>query len=115
MGAASMLDRRRAIQTQLSRLAAGRPGVAIRLRLFGLLLLLIPLFAGLERLVSDTAPRNGEQFSAEPAQTPVPVERTVERIIYVPVSAEETPRPSLIVPPLTTPGSGTSGGALPKP
>jgi hypothetical protein len=110
-----MLDRGRAILTRLGRLAAARPGLAVRLRLFGLLLLLIPLFAGLERLVSDAAPRAGDQFSAEQAQTPVPVERTVERIIYVPVPAEETPRPSLAVPPLATPGGGMSGGTLPKP
>jgi len=101
-----MLDRGQAVLARLSRFAATHPGLATQLRLFGLLLLLIPLFAGLQRLVSETAPRIEVQFISEDRPILAPVERTVERIIYVPVPADETPQP-------VTPGPAGLAGAAP--
>jgi hypothetical protein len=91
---------------RLRRLATAHSGLALRLRLFGLLLLLIPLFAGLQRLVTDAVPQIEVQFISDDRPTPVPVERTVERIIYVPVPADETPEPSTPAPLSATPGTG---------
>lgn len=60
-------------------------------RLFGLLALLVPLFAGLEYLVREAVPRVEIRLVSQdvPAAVPVlvpvevPVERVVERIVYV--------------------------------
>jgi hypothetical protein len=90
----------------LGQLATDHPSLALRLRLFGLLLLLVPLFAGLQRLVTDAVPQVEVQFVSDDRPTPVPVERTVERIIYVPVPAEETPEPATPAPSSATPGTG---------
>jgi hypothetical protein len=85
----------RAVVARVRRLARRRPGLAARVRLFGLLLLLIPLFVGLQRLVADAG--SSVELRIVPREVPVlvPVERTVERIIervtYEPVPLEGTP------------------------
>ena len=56
-----------------------------QLRLFGLLTLLVPLFAGLQYVVREGVPRVEVRLVAQDAQTNVPVERVVERVVYVPV------------------------------
>lgn len=71
--------------------------ITSRLRLFGLLALLVPLFAGLQYLVREAVPRVEIRLVAQdaPAAPPVlvpvevPVERVVERIVYVPVERSE--------------------------
>src|SRR3954470_7246091 len=115
-----MQDRDRGGQGRLTRIAPPPPGLAARLRLFGLLFLLIPLFAGLQQLVFDAAPRIEQQFISEDPPTPVPVERTVERIIYVPVPYDGTPGPSPSGPDVTPspgamPGPVTPGPVIPGP
>jgi hypothetical protein len=90
-----MRDAGRAVLGQVSRLSTARPGLAARLRLFGLLLLLIPLFVGLQRLVADAGA--SVEVRVVPREVPVlvPVERTVERVIervtYEAVPADGTP------------------------
>jgi hypothetical protein len=92
-----MLNAGGAIRASARRLTATRPGLAARLRLFGLLLLLIPLFAGLQRLVTDAEAATEVRFVPREVPILVPVERiverAVERIIYLPVPAEATPEP----------------------
>ena len=89
-----MQDAGRAVRARLGRFAATRPGLVARLRLFGLLILLIVLFAGLQYMVGEGTPR--VQVRVVPQDVPVfvPVERIVERVverpIYVPVPADET-------------------------
>jgi hypothetical protein len=73
---------------------AARPGLLARLRLFGLLGLLVALFGGLQALVDEGVPRVEIRFVPRevPVQIPVevPIDRVVERIVYVPVPVERT-------------------------
>jgi hypothetical protein len=89
----------RAVCAGLQRLTAARPGLSARLRLFGLLLLLIPLFAGLQRLVSDAEASAEVRLVPRDVPVLVPVERiverVVERIIYEPVPVDPTPEAPL--------------------
>lgn len=90
-----MLSAGGAVWSGVKRLTARRPGLAARLRLFGLLLLLIPLFAGLQHLVTDAEAATGVRFAPREVPVLVPVERiverAVERVIYQPVPAEAAP------------------------
>ena len=117
-----MQDAGRAMRARLGQFATARSGLAARLRLFGLLLLLIVLFAGLRYLVGEGAPR--VQVRVVPQDVPVfvPVERIVERVVerpvYVPVPADSTATPVPATPTSTVPPGGTptpaganSGGA----
>jgi hypothetical protein len=65
-----------------------------RLRLFGLLTLLVPLFAGLQLIVHEGIPRVEVRLVAQDVPTTVPVEvpveRVVERVVYVPVERVDT-------------------------
>lgn len=89
----------RAVHAQLTMAARAHPSLVARLRLFGLLALLLPLFAGLEHLVQDGVPRVEIRFVSEDVPVVVPVERiverVVERVVYVPVPepAEEAGAP----------------------
>ena len=69
-----------------------------RLRLFGLLALLVPLFAGLQVIVHEGVPRVEVRLVAQDVQTTVPVqvpvERVVERVVYVTVGGEVTVPPT---------------------
>jgi hypothetical protein len=68
-------------------------GLRAQLHLFGLLALLVPLFAGLQYVVREAVPRveirlvSRDVPAAVPVLVPVevPVDRVVERIVYVPV------------------------------
>ena len=68
--------------------------VGSRLRAFGLLALLVPLFAGLQFLAIESTPRvevrvvTQAPTADEPAQAPA--ERIVERVVYVSVAKSET-------------------------
>jgi hypothetical protein len=87
-------------------LAAGA-AFRTRLRLFGLLALLIPLFAGLQHFVREAVPRIEIRLVSQDVPTSVsvlvpievPVDRVVERIVYVPVDRPDT------VPPLNAPAN----------
>jgi hypothetical protein len=74
-------------------IVARRPGLMARLRLFGLLVLLAPLFAGLQYVIGDGVARVEVRFVPQDVPVVVPVERivekVVERVIYVPVPVEE--------------------------
>jgi hypothetical protein len=87
----------RAVWTGAKRLAALYPGLSARVRLFGLLILLIPLFAGLQRLVADAEASAEIRLTSREVPVLVPVERiverVVERIIYQPVPADAAPSP----------------------
>ena len=121
-----MQDANRAVRAWLGRLVATRPGLAARLRLFGLLVLLVPLFAGLQYLIRAGGPRVEIRFVAQDVPILVPVERiverVVERIVYVPVPVEgvpEAPLPSPVptVQPASTPtpsGADPHGAGVPK-
>ena len=65
------------------------PGLRAQLRLYGLLGLLVPVFAGLQTIVHEGVPRVEirvvSQDAPAPAVVTVPVDRVVERIVYVPV------------------------------
>jgi len=69
-------------------------GFGARLRVFGLLALLVPLFAGLQYLVLDSTPRVEVRLvSQDPTAAgtaPAQTERVVERIVYVSVARSET-------------------------
>ena len=84
-----MQDAGRAVRDRLGQFAAARPGLVARLRLFGLLALLIVLFAGLQYLVGEGTPRVQVRVVTQDVPVFVPVERIVERVIerpvYVPV------------------------------
>ena len=60
-----------------------------QLRLFGLLALMIPLFSGLQYIVREGVPRVEVRLVTQDVPTTiaveVPVERVVERVVYVPV------------------------------
>ena len=92
-----MRSANQAVRAGARRLGAAYPGLSARLRLFVLLLLLIPLFAGLQRLVTDAEASAEVRLAPREVPVLVPVERiverVVERVIYQPVPAEETPEP----------------------
>jgi len=73
---------------------ASEAEIRTRLRLFGLLALLVPLFAGLQYLVREAVPRVEIRLVSQdvPSSVPVlvPVDRVVERIVYVPVDRPDT-------------------------
>lgn len=87
-----------------------------RLRLFGLLALLVPLFAGLQYVVREGVPRVEVRLVAQDVQTTVPVEvpveRVVERVIYVPVGGQAAVPPTESVQPVraSLPSSGEAAG-----
>ncbi len=93
---AAMLIGSRTDREHPARDDSDRPAWIGRLRLFGLLALLVPLFAGLQFLVREAVPRIEIRFVSQdvPVNVPVvvPVERVVERIVYVEV---ERPAPGL--------------------
>lgn len=112
-----MQDAGRAVRAHLGRLAATRPGLVARLRLFGLLVVLVVLFFGLQYLVGEGTPR--VQVRVVPQDVPVfvPVERVVERPVYVPVPADAASAPETATPtptPTAQPGgTSTPTGARP--
>jgi hypothetical protein len=80
------------------------------LRLFGLLLLLVPLFAGLQLLIREGVSRVEIRFVSQDVPVLVPVERiverVVERIVYVPVPpGDVSGLEPTTVPPTVTPRS----------
>src|SRR5438309_277760 len=66
-----------------------RPDLIARLRLFGFLALLVPLFSVLHGLIEDGIPRVEIQLVPRivPVERPIEVivERIVERLVYIPV------------------------------
>jgi len=90
-----MLDARRRNRAGLTE-SSGRyaTGVGSRLRVFALLALLVPVFAGLHYLALETAPRVEVRVATqEPAvldSVSAQPERVVERVVYVPVAKSET-------------------------
>jgi hypothetical protein len=105
-----------AVRARLARLIERRPGLGARLRLFGLLLLLVPLFAGLQLLVLDGSPPDVRITSRDvPALVPVEriVERVVERIVYVPVPADEPAGSVTPSPTAASPGRDAENEAAP--
>jgi hypothetical protein len=113
-----------AVQARMRRLVTSRPGLVPRLQLFGLLVLLAPLFAGLQHLVANRPELAGAGLDgpASPVAAPAEriVERVVERIVYVPVPADEvregqTPGPAVSpMVPGTLP-SAAEPASLPEP
>lgn len=90
-----MFDARRRILAGVTGSADGAvSGLGARLRLFGLLASLVPLFGGLHYLADESAPRVEVRLvapaTASNEVTQAPVERVVERIVYVPVERSET-------------------------
>ena len=69
--------------------AHARPALVARLRLFGMLAVLGPLFAGLNGLAREGVPQVEVRFIEAESQMPAPeivvVDRVVERLVYVPV------------------------------
>lgn len=96
-GAAKVRRAGRAVRATVNRLGTTRPGLVAQLRLFALLVLLIPLFVGLQRLVTDA--EAAAEVRLGPRETPVLVpverivERVIERVIYEPVPADGPPEP----------------------
>src|SRR5688500_16261531 len=86
---------------RLSRPAWLGPTVVARVRLFGLLSLLVPTFAGLHYVAREGVPRVEVRFVSRdvpvPIEVGVPIEvlvdRIVERIVYVTVPARESAPP----------------------
>jgi hypothetical protein len=109
-----MQDAGRAVRDRIGQLAAERPGLMARLRLFGLLVLLTPLFAGLQYAIGEAVPRVEVRFVPQDVPIVVPVERiverVVERVIYVPVPADAIPATATASP---TPAPGPGGTATP--
>jgi hypothetical protein len=70
--------------------ARAQTGINSQLRLFGLLALLVPLFGGLHYLVQEAAPRPATTVAREAEAATsvevVPVDRVVERVVFVPVA-----------------------------
>ena len=65
--------------------------VGPRLRLFGLLALMVPLFLGLQYFVQDSVPQIEVRFiTPDSPSAQAPTERVVERVVYVPVDRNET-------------------------
>lgn len=95
-----MLQGNRSESERSAKLAHARPTLIARLRLFGLLAVLGPLFAGLNGLVLESVAQVEVRFisaeSTQPAPDVVVVERVVDRLVYVPVdnlSVAATSRP----------------------
>jgi hypothetical protein len=86
-----------------------RPDVWARVRLFGMLLLLIPLFVGLHRLVAEEAPPISVQAVPQAAQEDRSIPPPAERIIYVLVPVGETPEAG--VPGTSGPGATGPAGS----
>jgi hypothetical protein len=109
-----MQDAGRAVRARLGQFAEARPGLMARLRLFGLLILLLPLFAGLQYMVGAGGSRVEVRFVSQDVPIFVPVERiverVVERVIYVPVQSEATPESQ---PPGATPTPPSGGTPTP--
>jgi hypothetical protein len=88
-----MQDTGRAVRYRIGQFVAERPGLMARLRLFGLLVLLAPLFAGLHYVIGEGVPRVEVRIVPQDVPIVVPVERivekVVERVIYVPVPVDE--------------------------
>jgi hypothetical protein len=96
------------------------------MQLFGLLVLLVPLFAGLQYLIGEGVSRVEIRIVSQDVPVIVPVERIVERIIerviYVPVPADGTPEtapsgPTPTAPPGSTPtptGANPGGAGAPS-
>ena len=94
-----MVNARRAVYDhfgdRLGSLRVHRPGMIAQVRLFGLLVLLVTLFAGLQEIVAEGVPRVEVRLGAarraggRSGAGRVPVERVVERIVYVPVERPE--------------------------
>jgi hypothetical protein len=84
-----MQRERPGIDGTLDKLDIRQGRVGSRLRLFALLALLVPLYAGLHSLVRDSVPRVEVRIVPQdvPSSAPVvvPVHVPVERIVYVPV------------------------------
>jgi hypothetical protein len=120
----------RAAISRVARLAETRPGLVARLRLFGLLILLVPLFGGLQALLEEGVPRVEIRIVPRdvpvtiPVEVPVevPVERVVERVVYVPVAADQVGAapatemaPSVASSPVPTPAGGSAASGEPGP
>jgi hypothetical protein len=77
-------DRRRSLWS-----ARAQTGIHSQLRLYGLLVLLLPLFGGLQYLVQEAAPRSATTVAREAEAAAsvevVPVDRVVERVVFVPI------------------------------
>jgi len=71
----------RAVHAARQWLRVARPTMMARVRLFTLLLLLAPLFAGLQYLMQEGVPRVEIRFVSEDVPVVIPVERIVERIV----------------------------------
>ena len=105
-----MTDVSRARIPRLRRPSWTGPSVVARARLFGLLALLVPTFAGLQYVAREGMPSVEIRFVSRDVPVEVgvpvevPVERVVERVVYVPVPLSETaplaPEPPA---PLTSP------------
>ncbi|HZO27531.1 MAG TPA: hypothetical protein VFH48_16255 [Chloroflexota bacterium] len=99
-----MLHERREEPDLRVRLRMDDAKVIARLRLFVLLALLVPLFAGLQFVVREGVPRVEVRLVAQDVQTTVPVEvpveRVVERVVYVPVGSQAAVPPTEPVEPV---------------
>src|SRR4051812_47805243 len=88
-GRAVMLQTSRVAFSHLPRLATSHPGFSARLRLFGLLTMVVAVFTGLQVIVQEGTPRIEVRIVPRdvPVEVIVPVfvERIVERIVYVPI------------------------------
>ena len=94
-----------------------RPGLTPQMQFFGLLILLAPLFAGLQHLVGERASTVGVPGLSQSATVTAPperiVERVVERIVYVTVPADEVREGQIRVTIPTEPGQlPIAGGAV---
>jgi hypothetical protein len=112
--AIAMQDAGRAMRARLGQSAAARPGLVARMRFFGLLILIVPLFAGLQHLLSERFARVEVQLVSQDVPIFVPVERVVERvverIVYVPVPYDATPEPASPTPMAQPAGTPTGAG-----
>lgn len=89
-----MLDERREGHERPERLPMDSSTLTANLRLFGLLALLVPLFAGLQYVVREGVPRVEVRLVPQDVPTSVLVERVVERVVYVPVGSEAAVPPT---------------------
>lgn len=121
-GIAAMQHASQVVRARFGRLAAARPAWMARARLYFLLLLLLPLFAGLQYLVQEGVPRVEIRFVSEDVPVVVPVERVVdrvvERVVYVPEAPESDEDAAATEPMIevtATPGSTATPGASARP
>jgi hypothetical protein len=88
-----VLNERHGDPKRLNRVGMDDSRIAARLRLFGLLALLVPLFAGLQFIVREGVPRVEVRLVAQDVETTAPVEvqvdHVVERVVYVPVERSD--------------------------